>query len=76
MEVKTKEVQKSTFEENIQKGIDAKILEVNDDRTRITYKVPDVKSYRLTDPEELVRASYFVELVLKYKYISFQTLFL
>lgn len=68
MEVKTKEVQKSTFEENIQKGIDAKILEVNDDRTRITYKVPDVKSYRLTDPEELVRASYFVDLVLKYNY--------
>ena len=68
MEVKTKEIQKSTFEENIQKGIDAKILEVNDDRTRITYKVPDVKSYRLTDPEELVRASYFVDLVLKYNY--------
>lgn len=68
MEVKIKEIQKSTFEENIQKGIDAKILEVNDDRTRITYKVPDVKSYRLTDPEELVRASYFVDLVLKYNY--------
>ena len=68
MEVKTKEIQKSTFEENIQKGIDAKILEVNDDRTRITYKVSDVKSYRLTDPEELVRASYFVDLVLKYNY--------
>ena len=65
MEVKN--IQKSTFEENIQKGIDAKILEVNDDKTRITYKVPDVKSYRLTDPEELVRASYFVELVLDYK---------
>lgn len=68
MEVKIKEIQQSTFEENIQKGIDAKILEVNDDRTRITYKVPDVKSYRLTDPEELVRASYFVDLVLKYNY--------
>ena len=66
MEVKN--IQKSTFEENIQKGIDAKILEVNDDKTRITYKVPNVKSYRLTDPEELVRASYFVELVLDYKY--------
>lgn len=68
MEVKIKEIQQSTFEENIQKGIDAKILEVNDDRTRITYKVPDVKSYRLTDPEELVRASYFVDIVLKYNY--------
>lgn len=68
MEVKIKEIQQSTFEENIQKGIDAKILEVNDDRTRITYKVPDVKSYRLTDPEEFVRASYFVDIVLKYNY--------
>lgn len=68
MEVKIKEIQQSTFEENIQKGIDAKILEVNDDRTRITYKVPDVKSYRLTDPEELVRASFFVDIVLKYNY--------
>lgn len=68
MEVKIKKIQQSTFEENIQKGIDAKILEVNDDRTRITYKVPDVKSYRLTDPEELVRASYFVDIVLKYNY--------
>lgn len=68
MEVKIKEIQQSTFEENIQKGIDAKILEVNDDRTRITYNVPDVKSYRLTDPEELVRASYFVDIVLKYNY--------
>ncbi len=68
MEVKIKEIQQSTFEENIQKGIDAKILELNDDRTRITYKVPDVKSYRLTDPEELVRASYFVDIVLKYNY--------
>lgn len=68
MEVKIKEIQQSTFEENIQKGIDAKILEVNDDRTRITYKVPDVKSYRLTDPEELIRASYFVDIVLKYNY--------
>lgn len=68
MEVKTREIQKSTFEENIQKGIEAKIIEVNDDKTRVTYKVPDVKSYRLTDPEELVRASYFVDLVLKYNY--------
>lgn len=68
MEVKTREIQKSTFEENIQKGIEAKIIEVNDDRTRVTYKVPDVKSYRLTDPEEVVRASYFVDLVLKYNY--------
>lgn len=66
MEVKN--IQISTFEENIKRGLDAKILDINDEKTRITYKVPDVKSYRLTDPEELVRASYFVELVLDYKY--------
>lgn len=66
MEVKN--IQISTFEENIKRGLDAKILDINDEKTRITYKVPDVKSYRLIDPEELVRASYFVELVLDYKY--------
>jgi len=66
MEVKN--IQISTFEENIKRGLDAKILDINDKKTRITYKVPNVKSYRLTDPEELVRASYFVELVLDYKY--------
>ena len=66
MEVKN--IQISTFEENIKRGLNAKIIEINDEKTRITYKVSDVKSYRLTDPEELVRASYFVELVLDYKY--------
>ena len=66
MEVKN--IQISTFEENIKRGLNAKILDINDEKTRITYKVPNVKSYRLTDPEELVRASYFVELVLDYKY--------
>lgn len=66
MEVKS--IQISTFEENIKRGLNAKILDINDEKTRITYKVPNVKTYRLTDPEELVRASYFVELVLNYKY--------
>lgn len=75
METATVEVQKSTFEENIQRGINAKIIELNDDKTRITYKVPDVKSYKLTDPEEIVRASYFVELVLDYKYPVEQIVF-
>ena len=50
------------------KNIQISTLDINDEKTRITYKVPNVKSYRLTDPEELVRASYFVELVLDYKY--------
>ncbi len=68
MEVKDKKFQISTFEDNIQRGIESKILEINDDKTRITYKVPNIKSYRLTDPEELVRASFFTQLILDYKY--------
>lgn len=62
------EQQKSTFDENIQRGIDAKILSVNEDNTKVTYYVSNEKTYRLSDPEEKVRASYFVELVLDYQY--------
>ena len=43
MELKENELQKSTFEDNIQKGINANIIELNDDKTRITYKVPNIK---------------------------------
>lgn len=75
MEV-TEEKQLSTFDENIQRGIDAKILSLNEDCTKITYKLKDNKSYRFSDAEEKVRASFFVELVLDYNYptdrISFE----
>jgi type I restriction enzyme M protein len=64
------EQQKSTFDENIQRGIESKILSINEDGTKVTYHVKDEKTYKLSDPEEKVRASYFVELVLDYQYPS------
>ncbi len=62
------EQQKSTFEENIQRGVNNKILSVSEDNTKITYLIRDEKTYKLSDPEEKVRAAYFVELVLDYQY--------
>ncbi len=62
------EQQQTTFDENIERGIKEKILSVNDDYTKVTYHVKNEKTYKLTDPEEKVRASYFTELVLDYQY--------
>ena len=62
------EQQQTTFDENIKRGIKEKILSVSDDYTKVTYHVKNEKTYKLTDPEEKVRASYFVELVLDYQY--------
>lgn len=44
------------------------LIRFNDDRSRITYLLPDPKTYGFKDPEELVRAETFVELILDYKY--------
>ncbi|MFH0702098.1 MAG: restriction endonuclease subunit M [bacterium] len=68
MSIELEKQQKSTFDENIQRGINAKILSINEDNTKVTYHVKNEKTYKLTDPEEKVRASYFVELVLDYQY--------
>ena len=42
-------------------------IELLNDRTRIRYVAPD-KEYQLTDPEEQVRARYYVELIERYQY--------
>lgn len=68
MTIEELEQQRTSFDENIQRGIDAKILSVSEDNTKVTYYVKNEKTYRLSDPEEVVRASYFVELVLDYQY--------
>ncbi|MBI4646631.1 MAG: hypothetical protein HY738_08595 [Bacteroidia bacterium] len=60
----------SIFYRNIQKGIDSKILLLNDDESRIIYYCSREYSTSFKNPEEKVRASYFVELVLDYGYPS------
>ena len=56
------------FMENVEKGIKEKIIKLSDDKKRITYFCKREYSTTFTNPEEKVRASYFVELVLDKKY--------
>lgn len=42
-------------------------IQLLNERTRIHYVVPD-KEYKFTDPEEKVRARYYVELIERYQY--------
>ncbi|MCS7206054.1 MAG: N-6 DNA methylase [Leptospiraceae bacterium] len=58
----------SIFEKNIQRGIEAKIISFNEDKSKITYYASRDFTTSFKKPEELVRASYFVELVLDYNY--------
>ena len=58
----------SIFFENINKGVDNKLISFNDDGTRIIYNCSRKYSTSFKNPEEKVRASYFVELILDYQY--------
>ncbi len=59
----------SVFEQNVNRGLKANIIEFKDtDRKKIIYHAVQKKEYRFTDPEEIIRAAYFIELVLDYKY--------
>lgn len=60
--------QSTSFENNIQLGLDSHLITLNEDRSRITYNCSRDYSTSFKNPEEIVRASYFVDLVLKYKY--------
>lgn len=51
----------------IKLGIEKKHFSISDDLKRITY-IALKRTERFTDPEELVRAEYYVELIEKYKY--------
>ena len=66
------EDEKSIFEKNILKGIEKNILKYSEDKTKIIYlgigKNKENKKYNIKDPEEKVRASFFVELILNYNY--------
>lgn len=52
----------------ISKGIDNSLIFFNDDETRIYYNTKLKKNYNYKDPEEKVRASVFIRLILDYKY--------
>ncbi len=58
----------SIFKINIDRGLKAKIIQFNEDESRITYICSRNYSTSFKNPEETVRASYFVELVLDYQY--------
>ena len=51
----------------IQIGQQKGYIQILDEGTTIHYVVPD-KRYKFTDPEEQVRASYYVELIERYQY--------
>lgn len=56
------------FMENAERGIKEDIIKLSEDGKRITYFCKREYSTTFTNPEEKVRASYFVELVLDKKY--------
>lgn len=58
----------SVFLENAQRGVKAGIITLNDDQSRITYHCSRNFATNFKTPEEKVRASYFVELVIDYQY--------
>ncbi|MBI4721825.1 MAG: type I restriction enzyme HsdR N-terminal domain-containing protein [Candidatus Stahlbacteria bacterium] len=62
--------EKSVFFQNIQRGIDKRIIFVSDDSSKIMYYCKRNYSTSFKNPEEKVRASYFCELVLDYDYLT------
>ncbi|GIW68043.1 MAG: hypothetical protein KatS3mg096_911 [Candidatus Parcubacteria bacterium] len=63
-----KENHNSIFMKNLQRGIDKGIITVTSDDSKITYHCKRDYTTSFKNPEEKVRASYFVELVLDYNY--------
>ena len=54
--------------DNVKKGLDNNIISLSEDNSKITYFCKREYSTTFNNPEEKVRASYFVELVLDKKY--------
>jgi type I restriction enzyme M protein len=54
--------------ENVERGINEGIIKLSDNKTKITYFCKREYSTTFKNPEEKVRASYFVELILDKKY--------
>src|SRR3989344_2133643 len=65
----TEDIDNNTiFMENVERGLKEKIIKLSDDKKRITYFCKREYSTTFINPEEKVRASYFVELVLDKNY--------
>ncbi len=58
----------SIFLRNIERGKQEGLITLTDDNARITYHCSREYSTSFKNPEETVRASYFVELILDYQY--------
>jgi len=57
-----------TYVKLLETGVAKGYISISEDNARITY-VKQNKTYRFSDPEEKVRASYYVELIEKYQYL-------
>ncbi len=64
------EEHESIFMKNIQKGVEKGIISLSEDYSKIVYHCKRDYTTSFKNPEEKVRASYFVELVLEYNYPS------
>ena len=62
----------SSIIQNINNGLKSKIISFNEDKSRITYHCNRDYQTNFKNPEEKVRASYFVELVQTYQYPKHQ----
>ncbi|MCX6820428.1 MAG: restriction endonuclease subunit M [Candidatus Aenigmarchaeota archaeon] len=62
------DIHDSIFTKNIQRGLDKKIIKVENDGSKIIYYCKRNYSTSFKNPEERVRASYFCELVIDYDY--------
>lgn len=60
----------SIFEKNIQRGVEAKIISFNEDKSRITYHCSRDFTTSFKNPEEKVRAYYLTELVINKRYLK------
>ncbi len=53
--------------EIIQRGIESQLISIDSDNKNVSYRAQN-KKYRLSDPEEIVRAGAYVSLILDYDY--------
>ena len=61
--------EQNTFEHHIERGVAAKLISFKDDDRKDYLPMQEPKKHiPLKDPEEKVRAAYFVELILDYQY--------
>ena len=59
---------KSSIWRNIKFGIEHKLISLEDDESRITYRCSREYSTSFKNPEEKIRAAYYVELIRDHKY--------